>query len=349
MMNLAGNEPGTEKRGPSGQSESVPESSTRSPGQGGYAWSQPEGGSFRDCLTAVEADAATNAFKLYSVCEWLGSHGLADEGLKWLDGCDPKLRKNQPVPVAEANLYLAKMDWPDLEAFLDDQKWGELECLRLAMLARAGWGQDQSRVAEARWTGAERAAADRLGPLMLLLSLAAEWGRDQESVLWEIGRRFSREQWALRELERRYLAAGNTRGLNNVYSALETSNNNPSDWTNRNNLAATSLLLQINLSRAHQTAREIYGHNPDDPTLASTYAFSLHLQGRTQEGLAVFERLQAKALTQPPIAFYYGVLLANAGQTNRASRFLALANKARLLPEEKDLLERARSVKLPAF
>jgi hypothetical protein len=184
---------------------------------------------------------------------------------------------------------------------------------------------------------------------MLLLRLAAEWGRDQESVLWKIGRRFSREQWALRELERRYIAAGNTRGLNNVYSALETSNNNPSDWTNRNNLAATSLLLQINLSRAHQTAREIYGHNPDDPTLASTYAFSLHLQGRTQEGLAVFERLQAKALTQPPIAFYYGVLLANAGQTSRASRFLALADRARLLPEEKDLLERASVVKSPSF
>jgi hypothetical protein len=295
----------------------------------------------------VQAAASTNPAALYSVCEWMGAHGLADDALKWLAGFAVKVRRAQPIPLAEANLYLAKPDWPTLETFLGEQNWADLEFLRLALLARAAWGQNRSVAGDARWGTAVRAAADRLGSLTLLLSLASEWGRDPEELLWQVGRHFPREQWALRELERRYTEAGNTRGLNRVCSARVGAKAGANDLTNQNNFATTSMLLRANLPQAHQIARELYRQKPADPIAASTYAYSLHLQGRTGEGLGVLGRVDRRALATPAVALYYGVLLAASGDSRQASRYLAIAENASLLPEEKELMAQARNTELP--
>jgi hypothetical protein len=47
-------------------------------------------------------------------------------------------------------------------------------------------------------------------------------------------------------------------------------------------------------------------------------------------------------LREPAIALYYGIILAATGDGDRAAEFLDLGQKARLLPEEKALLEKAR-------
>lgn len=293
-------------------------------------------------LRSIQAQVATNALQVYWVSEWMGSHGLAAQGLTWVAGLDPKLRKRQPLPLAEANLYLAREDWPGLERFLQPQNWGELEFLRLALWARAAWGQNRAASGQAHWSGAVR-VADGLGALNLLLGLASDWGAESESILWQIGRRYPREDWAWNELERRYLAGGNTRGLNRVAGARIQAPEGVNDSTNRNNFAATSLLLGINLVQAHALARELYRHRPADLLSASTYAYSLHLQGRTAEALAVLERFQARIINTPSVALYYGLLLQGAGQTNRARPFLEMAAKTNLLPEEQRLLSRART------
>jgi hypothetical protein len=98
----------------------------------------------------------------------------------------------------------------------------------------------------------------------------------------------------------------------------------------------------MNLLKAHQTARELYYGNATDPVVASTYAYSLHLQGRTASGLAIFGQLKQQALTVPSVALYYGVLLAAAGEMDQAKPYLACAAKANLLPEERELLAKAR-------
>jgi hypothetical protein len=41
------------------------------------------------------------------------------------------------------------------------------------------------------------------------------------------------------------------------------------------------------------------------------------------------------------VALYYGLLLSEAGDTNKAGKFLGLAQKSELLPEEKALLTEA--------
>jgi len=60
--------------------------------------------------------------------------------------------------------------------------------------------------------------------------------------------------------------------------------------------------------------------------------------GAAKEGLIALEKLKAEALVAPPVAVYYGILLAEAGETNKAGKYLGIAQKSDLLPEEKTLV-----------
>ncbi|MCX6927948.1 MAG: hypothetical protein NT154_32775 [Verrucomicrobia bacterium] len=293
---------------------------------------QPEFGPY---LATLQKNAMTNASEIYGISAWLISHGQVDDALEWLTHLSVKVRSEQPVPLALVDCYLTRKDWTALETSLSEQKWGKLEFLRFAFLSRAAAEQNQKLANDARWRTALREAGDRLGPLTSLLSLATNWGRKQarEDLLWQIGQRFPRERWTLRELERTYLAAGNTRGLNKVYSS--TASFDPKNFAAKNNLAATSLLLRVNLPRAHELAKEVFSQRPEDAIVVSTYAYSLHLQKKTKPGLAALEKLKPEALQNPSVALYYGLLLSASGQTNQAGQYLGIAQKAQLLPEEK--------------
>jgi hypothetical protein len=299
---------------------------------------QTKSAQFNGFLASVQRDSLTNAAAVYSTASWMLGHGLAEGARQWLAGCPAKLLAEQPVPLALVDCYFARRDWAGLEAFLLDKKWQDLEFLRFAFLSHAAAQQQQDLAADSRWRTAVREAGDQLGALSSLLGMARNWGRpkDQEELLWRIGQRFPRERWALRDLDRVYLAAGNTRGLNKLYAMM--ADYDPTNFVVQNNLAATSLLLKLNLSQAHDLARELYASHPAEAIIASTYAYSLHTQGRTKEGLAVLEKLKPETLETPSVALYYGLLTAAAGDAAKAARYLGLAQKAELLPEEKALL-----------
>jgi predicted Zn-dependent protease len=301
----------------------------------------------KDYLAALQKNSLTNAAEVYGVSTWMVGHGLVDDALAWVSGCPAKLRAEQPVPLALVDCYLAKKDWRGLDSSLQEQKWGELEFLRLAFLSRSAAELNQKLAADSRWRTAIRLAGDRLGPLTALMTMATTWGRDQarEDLLWQIAQHFPKERWALRELERLYSAAGNTHGLNRVYAAVTSYS--PNSFVAQNNLAATSLLLKLNLSKAHALAKEVFTQHPKEAIVASTYAYSLHLQGRTKEGLGVLEKLSPDALATPSVALYYGLLLSASGETNKAAKYLDIAQKADLLPEEKALAAEAAKLSGP--
>lgn len=299
-------------------------------------------GKFQEHLQLVQAHAATRLLETYSLCEWMGAHGLASQGLQWLDSLPAKFCGSQPVPLARANLYLAVEDWGNLETVLNSGHWGEMDFLRQALQAQAAWGQQRREAGDTRWRNAVRSASDRLGALVLLLRLSQTSGHSPEEVLWAIWRRFPRETWAVAQLEQHYLTTGNTRGLNRIYDTRLHEPPGSEDVTNRNDFACTSLLLGIHLSRAHAIARQLHEQNPGDLILASTYAYSLQVQGKTNEALEVFSKFETKTLEQPAVALYYGALLANIGDTTRAKSYLSSAERVKLSPEETQLLHRAR-------
>ncbi|HYG36586.1 MAG TPA: hypothetical protein VEC99_17465, partial [Clostridia bacterium] len=292
---------------------------------------------FASSLESVQMEAATNVSHVYLVGSWMISHDLASQALEWLNRCPASVKSEQPVPLVMAETYVALANWTGLENYLNQEKWGEMEFLRTALLSQAAQEQHRPEPAQSLWRLAVHQAGDRLGALVSLLRMAngARSTEAKEELLWRVIRKYPRERWILQELNQLYVSAGNTAGLNKLSAFMME--RDPRDHVSRNNYAATALLLKFNLSRAHELAREVYSHQPDDPVCASTYAYSLHVQGRTLAGLQVLEKLKPEALETPAIALYYGVLLAAEGQTNQARKYLSLAKTETLLPQERAL------------
>lgn len=298
-------------------------------------------------LQTVEERAATNAPDVYRVASWLMSRQMAGRAWAWLSGLPEEEQGEGAVRLAKAECYLARRDFGGAQDFLEGQRWGELEFLRLGLGAVAAGGEKNLVSARAQWGLALREAGARLEGLVSLQELAGRWASEsvaaseaKEAVLWQIAERFAGQGWAWGELERGYAARGNTRGLHKLYGAMVRGD--PKDAVARNNLAATSMLLGVESVGAYRLAGEVYGEHGGEAVFATTYAWGLHLQGRTREALAVVEGLPPERLEAPGVALYYGLLLNADGQTNKAAAYLERGRQGRLLPEEEELVKEAR-------
>src|ERR1043166_9096387 len=108
----------------------------------------------------------------------------------------------------------------------------------------------------------------------------------------------------MQALNARYAAVGNTHGLQKLYGVKVDLDSK--DDIAKNNYAALSLLLKTELDRAHTYASELHAKTPKDVIFASTYACSLHLKGKTKDGLKVLESYSEQQLSQPTVATSYG-------------------------------------------
>ena len=293
---------------------------------------------FAPFLESLQSNVSTNARGIYAVASWMIRNGLETEAMSWLSRLAPGMRAEPLVNVAVVQAYASRHDWSGMEAFLTGQKWDGLEFLRNAWLSQTAWQQKRSNEAQAHWRLAVQQAGERLGPLTILLSMAEPCGQERgiEDVLWRIVQRFPNQKWASAKLHKWYLKEGNTVGLNRLYDLM--TKQDPKDWVAKNNFAATSMLLQLNLVKAHELALELYREKPQESVVASTYAYSLQLEGRTKDALGILEKCPPLAFNNPALALYYGVILAADGQTNAAERFLNIARNGDLLPEEKRML-----------
>jgi Flp pilus assembly protein TadD len=303
---------------------------------------QLESDEFRDRLQTVQQQVTTNAPDVAEVAAWMQANGLVAESLDWLTSLPNHLLDQRPVQMALVQGYLQNRQWTAMLNIASQANWGDLEYLRLALVFRA-WSQlGSAGLADTSWNAALAAAAGHREALTQLLQFAESWHlqQQQEAVLLQIIQSFPNERAARLELERMYFSTGNTLGLHQLYTILNTQFPDQADY--KNNLTATALLLRIDVSKARQWAAEDYAKNPGDPYVASTYAFALHLQGRDKQGLAVLEKLPPAELAQPSVALYYGVLLAAAGNADKAMPWLQIAQtKGHLLPEEQELLSAA--------
>jgi tetratricopeptide (TPR) repeat protein len=292
-------------------------------------------------LQAVQQQAVTNAATVAETAAWMQANDLLADDLRWLTNLPAKLQSQQPVRLALADAYMQSADWHALRDFVSAGDWDEMNFLRLALLSRA-WSQlGVPPVAESNWGSAVNQAGNRYGALTTLLGLAERWKlpREREDLLRRIVEKFPRERWAQHSLEPLYLAEGNTAGLNQLYTKLFSIF--PQDVRVKNNLAYTCLLLNTNLPQACRWAEEVYAGKTND-AVAATFAFALLLQGRTKDGLAVMQKLDARFLQQPDTALYYAILLTATGDTNQAAPFFKIARtKTQWLPEEKVLLSAA--------
>ena len=211
--------------------------------------------------------------------------------------------------------------------------------------------QDLTAAAKEEWEQALKAANDLAvrsnpkspQPLAMLLQLAAQWKwqSDAEALLWTIVNNFPNERSAAQALARALFIGGQTRPLMMFYS--QELKRSPSDLGIKNNLAMTALLLDAQELKPHDLAREAYQKAPTNSAYVSTYAFSLHLQKKDAEAMKVMQQLPTKALEDPSIAGYYGLILKATGNPGKAKVYLEWASKAPMLPEEKKLFDRAKA------
>lgn len=300
-------------------------------------------GDFAAELHVLQQEATNSAPAVAQVSAWMQANGLLADDLRWLTNLPAALQSQPPVRLALVDGYLQCTNWLALREFTSKGDWGEMEFLRLALVSHA-WSQlgGEQAVVDGNWNAAVNEAGDRYGALTTLLGLTEQWNmpRTREELLQRMLGKFPREVWLGKVLEQVYLAGGNTAALNRLYVKLFS--NFPQNAVFKNNLAATCLLLKTNLPQALKWAQEVYAGNTNSPDAASTYAYALHLQGRTKDGLAVMQKLDARLRQEPDAALYYAVLLAATGATNEAASYLKIARtKTQWLPEEKRLLAAA--------
>jgi Flp pilus assembly protein TadD len=124
---------------------------------------------------------------------------------------------------------------------------------------------------------------------------------------------------------------------------LHTAQIAPDDLMVQNNFAQVALLLDADRERARRIAAELVRKEPTNAAYVSTYAYSLFLDGNIAGAREAMQRLRGEQLNEPPIAAYYGIILAAAGEKQKAADYFARSREAFLLPEEKALIAKAES------
>lgn len=277
------------------------------------------------------------------VAAWMNQSGLAVEARLFLEEVLEKAPNQTLLRVALADSFAALKDWGGLEQWLEKERWPGMEYLRFAMMARAMRNQSGGARYQVAWTRAVSGAGQFPAAMNSLAKVAASWGWDVETeqVLWAAAGRYRTERWPLDALKQHFAGRKDTIGLRRTFQEMAA--RDPSDKLAKNNFASLSLLMKKDIPAACAIAGELYQGAPENPIFAFTQAFALHVQGRTEEGLAVLGKLPESRRQVPALALYEGVMLAAAGRREDAGPLLETAAKGFLLPEEDTLLKAALS------
>ena len=294
-------------------------------------------------LAETQRAANTNAVAIFTLSSWMIAHDQARAAFEWLGRLPPSVRTRNPVPLALADCQLALGLWADLLRQLPGQNWRAMDFVRLAFLSRALREQNFHSDSRAAWQNALRNAGIRPDSLRSLQDIASAWNWENETleVLRVLVKNHPREIWAVRRLHDLSVSRRDSATLCDLFQWL--SDGAPADLSLKNNFIRLSLLLPRDLPRAHELAAEIHRLHPENPDVTVTCAYSLHLQGRTDDALHLIEALPAPALDHPLIANYRALFLAATGQFDQARLSLRTC-EVPAYPEEETLFAQTRAI-----
>ena len=292
-------------------------------------------------LVSYQREAATDPAKLFDLANWQMGKLSPGEALGWLQSLPVSTRTNQPAALLAATYQLQLGDWHGLQTSLQPQNWGELEFIRHAFVARSLREQNLAAASIAEWGVALNAAGNQKGSVISLFRLAADWNwnSEAEQMLWTVVNRYPEEKWAPAILSQALLAWHRTRSLMELFNIQFK--RAPDDLETENNLAITAMLLGAQELKPYDLAQDVYRKSPKNPSYASTYAFSLYLQGKNAEALKVMQQLAPKDLENPAATGYYGLILKANG--NKAEAKACLNRAKPQLIEEKALFDQAKA------
>jgi predicted Zn-dependent protease len=304
---------------------------------------------FRQVLEKVKPFAARNASDLASLIEWMNQNGLAGDVVKWIDKLPPARLSSPPASVAVASAYATIKNWSRLKRWTRAGNWGDAEYLRLAYGAiaerhlRSGTDSSANSEFETLWQSATESSEDVPERELMLARLATKWQlTNQAEELWvRVEENPTMRREALDNLRELYRARDETTKLYAVLQRLHESS--PNEVPITADLARLGLNLGENIENSHQLAKEAYDRAPNEVNCATTYAFSLHRLGKNSEALAIIQSFQADQLHDAHAAVYVALMLAEGNELEGAKDYLAAAANGQLYPEEKKLLEEAKT------
>ena len=298
---------------------------------------------FAAFLEEMQTSSMDEPERAGAMITWMNMHNMPGEAIAWSAKLAPAMIGSKLVQIALADSYVSKRDWASLQRLVNSGNWGTVDFLRNALHARAMRELGNTADSTAQWNEAVKKVAMDSRYIMMLAETVEKWGWRGEAIelLWVVAKDPVKGDEALRTLYQYFAKKEDSENLYRVL--LHSTELHPNDLNAQNNFAQLSLLLNLNAERGQKMAREVYEKEPKNPAYASTYAYALHIQGETKKALKVFGTLSDEQLRQPEIAAYYGIILAAAGEPARAAEFLELGEKAaKLLPQEKALIEKAR-------
>jgi hypothetical protein len=298
---------------------------------------------FKPTLATFQREATTNQSKVVELATWEMAKTSPKDALAWLLSLPENTQTNQSIAVLIAEADTVVANWTGLQHTIENQNWAELDFIRHAFLARALRGQDLTASSQAQWEQALKLANGQKARLVMLLRLAAKWKWESEGedILWNVVNNYPGEKWAFAALSRALFIDGRTRSLMQLYD--QESKRDPSSLDAKNNLAMTALLLNAQELKPQELAREVYEKQPTNSTFAATYAFSLYMGTNSAAAQKVLEKLNPRDLERPSIADCYGLVLQANGNAAKARKYLELSTNALFLPEERRLVEKART------
>lgn len=299
---------------------------------------------YGEYLAKLKESAPATAADLASLLSWMSTHRDAREAIEFVASLPPDVLTKWPVPLAVAESYAKAENWAGLERHARAAEWGVFNFIRHAYLSRAHRGMADLLAAEQEWTQAQKSAATRPQAIMMLARTVATWNWQKEwmDLLWTATKERETRAEALQQLYQQFAKTGDTAGLYRVL--LRSTEVAPDDMMVLNNFAQVSLLLDADPERARTIAADLARKEPTNAAYVSTHAFGLYTRNDIGGALQAFEALTPEQLGTPSIAAYYGIILAAAGQKDRAREYLERGEKAFLLPEEKALLTKAATI-----
>lgn len=294
-------------------------------------------------LAQFASDLPEKDDELVTLLSWMNNNNLSRLTLMWAENLPNDRSERVPVCISLAEAHALLGNWGRLKSLLRVQKWGDLEFQRVALTARAARAEDDAPGAQSHWAAAVVMAGDRKENVEALQRFAIAWGWNEEYVglLWRIAESRNAPETALQQLLRKYSAEGSTRDLLRVFTRmLDLDRQN---LTTKNNVAYALLLLNLETERANVLAFEVRSADTDNPQFAATYALALHAKDKFDGALKVMQQLDERDLREPATALAYGIVLASKDMKAEAATYLDIAEKSRLLPEERMLAEKARA------
>jgi len=295
---------------------------------------------FSSYLAELEKKAADDPGGLVTLLSWMSRSRLNLLALDYTKSLPAERLQKWPVPMAVADVYVQLAEWKQLETLTGKGLWGRFDFLRHAYLSRALREQGKAAAAEREWGAAAKQASEQSDFLSVLIQTASEWKWENESIelLWSLSKKPEKQKEAFLALYRNYAKTADTQGLYRVL--LRLSELDATNLDVQNNRAQVSLLLEVNPTEARHLAADVYHKSPKNPAYVATYAYSLLTQGNPKEALRTMTSLTEDQLTDPTVSAYYGICLAANGD-EKARAYLEFGKKANLLPQEKDLIDKA--------